>query len=353
MPAAIPRDARILVVRLSAIGDIVFASPLIASLRRACPGAYIAWLAQPECIELLDRHPDLDEAIPCPVGHWRRLWRERRFAELKRCVQTMGETLRARDFDVALDLQGLMKSGLLTRLSGARTRVGLGSKEGSRWLMTRNVPRGGHAGQIGSEYRYLAEMLGLPTDRFEMAVHYDETAAAFADEVLVQERLRSGYAALCPFTTRPQKHWIDDRWCELAKRLKYELGLAPVLLGGPAEREAAEKLCNETDGSWVNLVGRTSLTEAAALIDRAMLLVGVDTGLSHMGIAAGTPSVLLFGSTCPYLETGRENARVLYHPRPCSPCKRRPTCRGAFDCMQSIRVGEVVDTAREVMGASA
>lgn len=352
MPAVIARDTRILMVRLSAIGDIVFASPLIGALRRACPESHIAWLAQPECIDLLDHHPDLNEAIACPLGHWRQLWRERRLAELGRCVRAMGETLRERQFDLALDLQGLLKSGLLARLSGARTRIGLGSREGSAWLMTRTVPRAGDPRRIGSEYRFLADTLGLPTDRFEMDVHYDESAVRFAEETLARERLGAGYAVLCPFTTRPQKHWIEARWCDLAARLRGELGLTPVILGGPNDREAAERICDETDGPLVNLAGRTSLTEAAALIDRAALLVAVDTGLGHMGIAFGTPSLLLFGSTCPYLDTGRANARVLYHRLPCSPCKRRPTCGGTFDCMGAIGVGEVLAAAGQVIGSA-
>jgi heptosyltransferase-1 len=351
MTPDIARDARILLVRLSAIGDIVFASPLISALRRACPDGHIAWLVQPECIDLLDRHPELDEAIACPIEHWRHLWRARRLGGLVRCVRAMRETLRERRFDLALDLQGLMKSGLLARLSGAPIRIGLGSREGSAWLMTGTVPRGGDSRRIGSEYRFLAETLALPTDRFEMAVHYDESAVRFAEETLVRERLGAGYAVLCPFTTRPQKHWIEARWCDLAVRLRGELGLTPIILGGPKDREAAERICDETDGPLVNLAGRTSLTEAAALIDRAALLVAVDTGLGHMGIAFGTPSLLLFGSTCPYLDSGRANARVLYHGLTCSPCKRRPTCGGAFDCMGAIGVGEVLAAARQVIGA--
>jgi len=355
-PHPIPSDARILLIRLSAIGDIVFASPLIAALRRACPRAHIAWLVQPECRALLDHHPDLDEVIVCPMGHWRRLWRQRRLGELGRCLLAMREALHERSFDLALDLQGLLKSGFLTRLSGARERIGLGSREGSAWLMTRTVARGGDPRRIGSEYLYLAQTLGLPTDSFEMAIHYDGNAARSADETLVREGLTSGFAVLCPFTTRPQKHWLEDRWADLAGRLRADFGLTPVLLGGPGDRETADRISDTAaDGSsrpLVNLVGQTSLTEAAALIDRAALLVAVDTGLGHMGIACGTPSLLLFGSTCPYLDTTRANARVLYHPLPCSPCKRRPTCGGAFTCMGEIRVGEVLAAARQVIGTT-
>ncbi|WP_295429093.1 glycosyltransferase family 9 protein [uncultured Thiodictyon sp.] len=367
-PPALPPDARILLVRLSAIGDVVFASPLVAALRRACPQAHIAWLVQPECRALLDHHPDLDEVIVCPMGHWRRLWRRRRFIALGRGLRALRETLHAQRFDLALDLQGLGKSGLLTRLSGARERIGLGSREGSAWLMTRTIARGGEARRIGSEYLYLAQALGLPTDPFEMVVHYDGAAGRSADATLVREGLTSGFALLCPFTTRPQKHWFEDRWADLAIRLRRELGLTPVLLGGPRDRAAADRIndgaaAGGTDGGLggirdatrpplVNLVGQTSLTEAAALIERAALVVAVDTGLGHMGIAAGTPSVLLFGSTCPYLETTRANARVLYHRQPCSPCRRRPTCNADFTCMKALGVGEVLAAAQAVLGTA-
>lgn len=339
----------ILVVRLSAIGDIVFASPLITALRGAWPEARIVWLVQPECRALLDRHPDLDEVIVCNLGQWRRLWRERRIVELLAEIRTLRTALRARHFDLALDLQGLLKSGVLTWLSGARERIGLGSREGSQWLMTRVLPRGGEIKQIGSEYRYLAEQIGLPLGDFAMAVGYGESESAFASKVMAREGLTGGYAVLCPFTTRPQKHWFEDRWAGLAARIRTEMGLIPVLLGGPADREAAARIAAAGDGGLIDLTGQTSLTEAAALIDRAVLLVAVDTGLGHMGIALNTPSLLLFGSTCPYLDTTRANARVLYHPLPCSPCKRRPTCGGVFDCMHRIEIDEILATAREVM----
>ncbi|MGQ9832064.1 MAG: lipopolysaccharide heptosyltransferase II [Thermochromatium sp.] len=342
----------ILVVRLSAIGDIVFATPLVTALRRRWPQAHIAWLVQSECAPLLDRHPDLDAVIVCPLRHWQRLWRERRYRELWAGIRTLRANLREQDFDLALDLQGLLKSGLLTWLSGARERIGLGSREGSQWLMTRRLPRGGDSRLIGSEYRFLAESLALPiADGFPMAVHYGEAEAAFAESVIARKSLTNGYAVFCPFTTRPQKHWIEERWARLAHRVRDELGLVPVLLGGPGDREAARRIADDADDQLVDLTGHTSLTEAAALIDRAALLVGVDTGLSHMGIALGTPSLLLFGSTCPYLDTTRANARVLYHSLHCSPCKRRPTCGGRFDCMRAIEADEILSAAAEVLRA--
>jgi heptosyltransferase I len=342
---------RILLVRLSAIGDIVFASPLIRALRRAYPQAHLAWLVQPENCPLLDAHPELDEVIVWPVGEWRELWHRRQWVELLGCVRGFRAGLARRRFDLAIDLQGLLKSGLLTWLSGAPERLGLGSREGSGLLMSRVVARGGDADLIGSEYRFLAERLGLPVQPFSMEVGLTEADEAFARELAVCRRVAEGYAVLCPFTTRPQKHWFADRWRDLARRLQVELGLPSLILGGPGDRGAAAALSlatPEVDG-MLNLVGETTLREAAALIKHARLLIGVDTGLSHMGIAFGRPSLLLFGSTCPYRETTRGNARVLYHALPCSPCRRRPTCSGDFTCMKAIGVAEVVEAARALL----
>ena len=355
---------RILIVRLSAIGDIVFASPLVAALRHAYPQAHIAWLVQTGFSALLAHHPDLDEVIVWSVVEWRDLWRERRWRDLARAVWRFRGDLRRRHFDLALDLQGLLKSGVLTWLSGARERVGLGSREGSGALMTRIVTRGRESKRIGAEYLYLAERLGLPAVPFEMAVHYGADEEYRAAALIQAHGLGAGYVVICPFTTRPQKHWFPRRWGELARRMRTELGLPVVMLGAPADRAAGAEIRAASlpapgepqdigpGAGLVDLVGETGILEAAALIHRAALVVAVDTGLGHMGIAFARPSLLLFGSTCPYLDTTRGNARVLYHWLPCSPCKRRPTCNDAFTCMGLIAVDEVLDAARQVMRAA-
>jgi heptosyltransferase-1 len=343
-------DRRILLVRLSAIGDIVFASPLVAALRRAYPTAHIAWLAQPECQKLLEHHPDLDEVIVWPHRRWLTLWEARRWRGLWREIRAFRRLLRDRHFDLAVDLQGLLKSGLLTRLSAAPERIGLGSREGSQLLMTRVLPRGGDPERIGSEYLFLAGRLGLPVNGFDMELHYAAEDAAYADAVIAQALAGGAYAVICPFTTRPQKHWLAPRWAELAERLQDELGLVTLMLGGSADQGPAAEIQRQAKGKLANLTGQTSLLQAAALIDRASLVVGVDTGLSHIGIAFQRPTLLLFGSTCPYRNTTRANARVLYHPLPCSPCRRKPTCQGQLTCMRSIEVNEVVAAAGDLIG---
>jgi heptosyltransferase-1 len=339
----------ILVIRLSAIGDVVMASPLIGALRRAYPDARLTWLAQPDVAELLTANQDLDEVMVWPRGEWRRLKQERHWLTLAKRIWGFRSELRRRRFDIAIDAQGLLKSGIWAWLSGAPQRIAIDPREGSRWLMSRRVERGGDPERIGSEYLHLARALRLPSDDFAMRIALTGEDRKSARRLLAEQGVDGPFAIICPFTTRPQKHWLEARWAQLVPRMAGELGLPAVMLGGPSDREAAERIVERSPSHLIDLVGRTRLRQAAALIDKAALLVGVDTGLSHMGIAFATPSVLLFGPTLPYTDTTRENARVIHHPMTCSPCKRKPTCHGDFTCMRGIEVAEVLETARKVM----
>lgn len=340
---------RILIVRTSAIGDIVFATPLAAALRRSYPQAHICWLVEQGLEELLEADPAIDEVLIWPRGAWRQLWRAHRYGALAQAVRALRAQLRTQRFDLALDLQGLLKSGLLTWLSGAARRVGLNSREGSKVLMSDVVAGMGHVERISSEYLHLASTLDLDPGEFVPALHVASAVEQRAHAMLAAHGLAPGaYAVFAPFTTRPQKHWFDDAWVALAARVRSEWGLPLAVLGGPADGERARLLLQGT-ADVVNLVGATRLAEAAAMVKNARLVVGVDTGLTHMGIAFDRPTVALFGSTRPYLDTCRARARVIWLGLDCSPCRRKPTCGGAFTCLRQITPDRVLDEARAVL----
>lgn len=339
----------VLIVRLSAIGDVVMASPLIALLRQKYPQARIVWLVQPEAVGVLEANSNIDRVFVWPRGEWKRLLRSGRWWRLGHEFWCFVRELRSERFDLAIDLQGLMKSAVWTWLSGARERVGLGSKEGSRFLMTRVIEKPKGEKIIGSEYRHIAEVLGLETQPFAMRVALTDDDRRFAADYIARHGLVGGYAVICPFTTRPQKHWFDESWAALVHRLREEFGLKIVMLGGPGDRAAAERLLALAPDEIVNAAGRTTLRQAATLIERARLLVGVDTGLMHMGTAFGIPTIALFGSTRPYLYTDSDRTVVLYKSLPCSPCKRNPTCGGAYTCMREITPHDVLATGRKLL----
>ena len=345
-----PPPHRILIIRLSAIGDIIMASGLIPALRSLYPEAHIAWLAEDVQAELLRHNPRLDRVHLLPRRHWRSLRKSGDHLALISEIRGFVRSLRDEHFDLVIDLQGLIKSGIWSWLSGARRRIGLGSREGSQWLMTEVIPREMNDPRISKEYRDLAVRLGATEASFMMDIVVPDEARQRATRLLREAGLRDNYAVLAPFTTRPQKHWFDERWAELARGISPRI--RPVMLGGPGDREHAARISKMADGAFLNLVGETSLTECAAIIDEAQLLVGVDTGLTHLGLAMNTPTLALFGSTAPYLDTTRQNSRVLYFPRECSPCHRHPSCGGKFFCMREHTVDSVLASIFQIIPES-
>jgi heptosyltransferase-1 len=194
----------------------------------------------------------------------------------------------------------------MTYLSGAPTRIGLGSTEGSSLLMTHVVSpdRDDHP-RVSSWYLHLAHEFGLDVGDFRL------------DVALSRE---------------------DD----LVDRMQADLGLTTVILGGSDDLEADRRIREAVRGKVVSLVGKTSLPEAAAMVKFARLLVGVDTGLTHIASAFERPTVALFGSNIPYSE-------LILHRLECTPCMHYPTCDGDYTCMRLITVDEVLNTAREVL----
>ena len=373
---ALPDAPRaILLVRLSARGDVLLASPVVEALRRRYPKAHIAWVVESHGRSMIEHHDGLDEIIVWDRAAWKGMIRAGRWGALWRAFRELRARLRAPGFDIALDLQGLLRSGWVAWLSGAPVRIGLGSKEGSWMLMTGTVPRHGTApGSTSLQYPYFADALGLASEALALRLVLGNEEEDFAARFIAEHGLEGGYAALAPFTTRPQKHWFEDRWGRVAGRIRDELGLPVVILGGPADREAARRIAgpvekqvqgdapeerragDERAGAGsppgvIDLTGRTRLGEAAAVVRHAGLFLGVDTCLSHVSVAFRRPSVLLFGSNIPYREAPHARARIALELQPCAPCGNRPTCDGAFWCMQALGVDEVFDLAKTVAGS--
>lgn len=347
-----PPPQRILVVRLSALGDIVMASGLIPALHTLYPNAEVSWVCEAGCAPLLKHNPRIKQVIVWPRSEWEALLKAKRYVALWRAIQAFRNRLREEKFDLVLDGQGLLKSGLVAWMTGAPRRVSIIAREGSHRLVHEVVtPPPGEDPVMGSEYRYLAHYLGAPQGSFVHDLAVGDEQRQRANDVL-KHALHAAWGTaatsrpiviLAPFTTRPQKHWVESNWSELAGELLAK-GLQPVVLGGPADTDAANRIA-ATQPHLINLAGRLKLDESVALIAQAQLLIGVDTGLTHMGSALRIPTVVLFGSTRPYREGPTPRTRILYDALPCSPCRRRPTCNGAFTCMTQLTTQRVLEAA--------
>lgn len=336
----------------------MFATPILRAIRRRYPDAHLCWVVEPKAADVVMGNPAIDEVIVWDRPEWKRLATGRRFGELQRAWRDFRARLRAHDWDFAIDMQGLSRSGLVTWLSGAPIRIALGPKEGSGLLMTHRYPTGIHLAKMSEEPRRMAEWLGLDTSGWALDLHLSGEVRVGADRHLAAAGLDGDFIILVPFTTRPWKHWPEERWAPLAGALSERFGLPLALAGGPADRESADRIlasAAEAGTEIVDLVGRTSLAEAVAVVSRARLLIGVDTALTHAAHAFQTPAICLFGPAG-YTEPPTPVTRMVRHWLDCVPCQalgKRLICGDEHWCMDLITGQEIMGHAEDLLAPAA
>jgi heptosyltransferase I len=279
---------RILIVRLSAIGDTVLSVPVLCALRDHFPTAMIGWVVERTSAQLLRGHGDLDQLIELPRG----------WMKSPATVLETSRRLRQFRFDVALDLQGLSKSAILARLSGARRRLGFAQsqfegRELSTWINNEFVaPVADHVVNRGLE---LLRPLGIldPAANFRLPDY--ETSRAAMVKFILERGLGGGFAVVNTGAGWPSKLWPAERYGEVARHLGRKRNLPTVVAwAGEAERQVALEIIIRS-GGHAQLAPPTSLTELAELARRARIFIGSDTGPLHIAAAVGTPCVGLYG----------------------------------------------------------
>lgn len=283
MPKSQPR---ILIVRLSAIGDVLHGLPVLCALREALPTAFIGWVAEGVSAQLLKNHLALDELITVP----------RKWLKSPRTVLNLRRQLRALRFDVAIDMQGLTKSALAATLSGAQVRIGYDGHDGrelSRWLNNTLVTASGT--HVIDRNLELLKPLGiaLPAVQF----HLDDTPqdVISTQAMLAERQLHHPFAVINPGAGWPSKVWPAERYAVVANWLGSRHAMRSLVVwAGDQERAWAEQIVAGSGGFGV-LAPKTSLRELAAVTRQAALFVGSDTGPLHLAVAVGTPSVGMFG----------------------------------------------------------
>jgi len=336
-PIAFPAPPRrILIIKPSAIGDVVHALPVLNLLRRKWPTAHVSWLVTPACAGLLHRHPMLDEVIRFERKELGKGWRSpRAAADLVRFTRDLGR----RKFDLVIDLQGLFRSGWLAFATGAPYRVGPASAREGAWLFyTHRVPTGTPEQHAIERYLTIAQAVGCERSPVEFPFAVDD-----ADRDYVARLTPARYAVLMPGANWLTKQWPVERFAALVGPLRERFGLDSVVAGGPDTADLAEKI-----PTAANLAGRTNLRQLVALLERAELVVANDSGPMHIAAALGRPLVTPFGPTNP-MRTGpyRRMDSVLRVEIPCSPCYSRRCSH--ISCLRWIETDPVLELAREQM----
>jgi len=328
-----PLYRRILISRMKFIGDVVLTTPVIRSVRAAFPDAYIAYLGDAQAVTLLEQNPLLNEVIPFDFAR-PTIVEQPRVAWL----------LRARKFDLAVDLFGNPRSALLTYLSGARVRVGL-ERKGRGRLYTIRVQDDARRKTAVEFHNQFLNAAGIMPTAFQPEIFLSESERQDA-----AHRLAGGAKTVVGFhpgATWPAKRWFPERFAELMLTLRKRMGARVILTAGPRDGAVINAVL-ERAGSGVTVFSGLPLRSLAALVSQCSAFVSNDAGPMHIAAAVGTPTIGLFGPGeediwFPYARASGHTA--LRMPVSCHPCHldlcNRPG-NDYMECMKLLTVGDVL-----------
>jgi len=343
---------RVLFLKPSSLGDVIHALPTAVAIKERYPEKQLGWLVEEETAPILKGNPFLSEVIVLPRKRWERelIIPHRLFSALREAGRFL-QGLRRQRYELAIDLQGLLKSGVLALASGARLRLGLeGGREGSHLFLTHRVPIGDGIEHAVDRYLRVAAYLGAEVEKREFPIQWGEEEDARARAFLAGGP--GPWVVIHASARWGTKLWEASGFACLGDALVAKLGVSVILTGDSNDLPLVKGIAERMGHRPLIVSGRTTLQELAALLAKVELMISVDSGPMHMAAALGTPVLALFGPTDPR-RTGPygEGHEVIRKGLECSPCLRRrcpiPDKRA---CMKSIQVEEVLEKATEMLG---
>jgi lipopolysaccharide heptosyltransferase I len=347
---------RILIVRLSSIGDVARTLPALTSLRRQFPKAHIAWAVEDKSSALIQGHPHLDEVIVFERQEISRLLRNPLSAHrgLLKILKFLGQ-ISAGDFDLVLDFHGILKSGLIAVLAGAPARVGFarGYVKEFNYLFTNKkvcpsdtaLPRVQRNLELVKPF--VRDVNLLDRSILGLTTRHCDVAKTFLEKTF---DLSFPLIAIHPGTSRRLKQWFPAQFAAVCDMLADGLHANVVLTWGPGERDQVEQIRLLARSKPAVAFFTKDLLELAALLQMCSLMITVDCGPMHIASLLGTPVVALFGPTdakinAPYWQPNR----VITSDVACRPCDEN--CQYA-KCMEAIKPEKIFQAAAELLNAS-
>ncbi len=305
---------RILIIKPSALGDIILALPALSAMKRSFPGAKISWLVRPEFAPLITGHPYISDIILFNRKRLSKWWCS---PDSFQSLRLLVSQLKVGKFDLVFDFQGLFRTGFFSWVTGSKRRFGMaGARELAHLFYTDKISQDASSIHLVDYYFKMVEAAGAKRGEVEFKLPEDAGAAEKIDKLLKSQGVNAKYAVIVPGAAQVNKQWPIERFAELAGKISERFGLSIVATGSQGEREYIETLGKRV----INLAGKTSVRELIPLMKMASLVVSNDTGPGHIAAALGVPIVMIFGPTNP--------ARVCPYKRPQCVVAVEPNERG-------------------------
>ena len=369
--------SRILLIKPSALGDVVHTIPLLVRLRARYPRARIDWLITPENAEIVRCHPALSNVVLFARHDFSR--RGRRWRAVVAFLDLLKQIRRAK-YDLVVDMHGQVRSAFFTLISGARVRIGFdrpikrsltvsaehdlknvpshgwrGAREGSWIAYTHRIPIPTLDIHAIDRYLWVAPLLGLDDDPPDLTIYLSSETIRNVERLLEEHGVPASkpLVVLVPGTIWETKHWTIEGFAGVARQFLGD-GFAVALAGTKRDQQRCRQIAAAAPGAS-DLSGKTTPAELAALIRRAEVAVTNDSGSMHVAASLGKPMVSVFGPTNPvHIGPYQRPESVVRVDLPCSPCNYRRLSQCPFDhaCMKQVTSAMVVERARKTLATT-
>ena len=344
----------ILIVKLSAIGDVIHTLPALNAVRNYYPEANITWLVEEDAAPLVIGHKALDRVIVSKRKRWLKALKSLSLLSTIKEVHGFIKVLRDTRYDMILDFQALLKSGILIALARGQRKIGFGKglehMEHSYMFLNERIPAIDMEIHALTRGMVLLNAIGIPTNEIEYKLPVSNDDCEKVDELMKRHDINGVkfLIAINPVAKWESKLWPKERFARLADMIIDEYDARIIFTGGYEDLHIIQDIMSAMKGRALNLAGHTTLKMLAALYEKTVLVISTDTGPMHLAAAMETPVVAIFGPTAPW-RTGPYGSshRVVRADPECSPCFKRQ-CE-TIDCMHQISEDQVMAEVRSVM----
>lgn len=340
------KGVNILIVKLSAIGDVVHTLPSLAALRNLYPDAHITWVIEEVSSDLIQDHPYLDRVIVSRRKKWIDNVKHGRIQKSLSELKSFIHDLNARAYDLVIDFHGLFKSAMIVSLSSGRRRLGYDSmQELSGFFLNEKIPEDMKKHAV-ERYLDFPRYLGADVKEAEFLIPIGEANKKNVESLLRTQGIEKEdrFVAISPVALWDTKLWEDEKFARLCDLVSEKLRIKVVFTG--SDRGKLERIQSLMKSSSINLGGKTTLRDLAYLYRLASLLITTDSGPMHIAAAVGTPVIALFGPTNPERTGPYGNGhKVIQKEMACSPCFLKKC--DSKKCMRDITVEEVFQAVKE------
>jgi len=341
---------RILIIKLSAIGDVIHSLAFLNALKTSFPSSEISWVVSEKSLQILEKHPMLENVFIFNRNNFgKNPFNPFNWTEIYNSLRELSDKINKKKFDIAIDLQGLFKSGVIMGMVNAKEKIGFsGQRELSSLFLNKKLPKYNKEIHAVERYLCLAKYIGADIKNPSFPLYYNDNDYELFTKIMKENHLEGkNIAGIIPGAGWKTKLWTSKGFSDIIKYLGKN-DIKTVIIGSNSDRKFSNEIISKSDINTIDLTGKTNLRVLSLLYKKIKITISTDTGPMHLADASGTPVISLFGPTAPWRTGPYHNLEnIVRKGIKCSPCFKKKCANPV--CMTEISSEQVIEKINKLL----